>query len=157
MDKVPMTAEGHASLEAEIKHLKTVERPRIIKAIADARTHGDLSENAEYHAAKEQQGLTEFRVADLEDKLSRAEIIDTSKLKGDHVMFGATVTLIDEDTDEKTKYRIVGEIEADVKKGKISITSPLARALLGKRKKDVVEVSTPGGGKSYQVIKVEFK
>ncbi len=134
MDKVPMTAEGFAALEAEIKHLKTVERPRIIKAIAEARTHGDLSENAEYHAAKEQQGITEARMADLEDKLSRADIIDVSKLKGDQVMFGATVTLQDEDTDDKVKYRIVGEFEANVKQGKISITSPIARALLGKRK-----------------------
>ena len=157
MDKVPMTAEGFAALEAEIKYLKAVERPRIIKAIAEARTHGDLSENAEYHAAKDQQGLTEFRVADLEDKLSRAEVIDTTKLKGDTVMFGATVTLLDEDTEEKAKYRIVGEIEAEVKKGTISITSPLARALLGKRKNTIVEVSTPGGGKSYKVLKVEFK
>ena len=135
-----MTAEGYAALEAEIKHLKTVERPRIIKQIADARTHGDLSENAEYHAAKEQQGITEARVSDLEDKLSRADIIDVSKLKGDQV-----------------KYRIVGELEAEVRSGKISITSPIARALLGKRKKDIVEVSTPGGGKSYQVLKVEYK
>ena len=111
MDKVPMTAEGYAALEAEIKNLKTVERPRIIKLIAEARTHGDLSENAEYHAAKEQQGITEARVADLEDKLSRADIIDVSKLKGDQVMFGATVTLVDEDTDDKVKYRIVGEVE----------------------------------------------
>ena len=157
MDKVPMTAEGFAALEAEIKYLKSVERPRIIKAIAEARTHGDLSENAEYHAAKDQQGITEARVADLEDKLSRADVIDISKLSGDQVMFGAVVTLIDEDTDEKAKYRIVGEIEADVKRGKISITSPLARALLGKRRKDIVEVSTPGGGKSYKVLKVEYK
>ncbi len=157
MDKVPMTAEGFASLEAEIKHLKAVERPRIIKAIAEARTHGDLAENAEYHAAKEQQGITEARVADLEDKLSRADIIDVSKLKGDRVMFGATVTLLDEDTEEKVKYRIVGELEANVKQGKISITSPIARALLGKRKRDVVEVSTPGGGKSYEVLRVSFK
>jgi transcription elongation factor GreA len=157
MDKVPMTAEGYAALEAEIKHLKAVERPRIIKQIAEARTHGDLSENAEYHAAKEQQGITEARMADLEDKLSRADIIDVSKLKGDQVMFGATVTLQDEDTGEKAKYRIVGEVEADVKQGKLSITSPIARALLGKRKKDVVEVSTPGGGKSYKVLKVEYK
>ncbi len=157
MDKVPMTAEGFAALEAEIKHLKAVERPRIIKAIAEARTHGDLAENAEYHAAKEQQGITEARVADLEDKLSRADIIDVSKLKGDRVMFGATVTLLDEDTEEKVKYRIVGELEANVKHGKISITSPIARALLGKRKRDVVEVSTPGGGKSYEVLRVSFK
>lgn len=157
MEKVPMTAEGFAALEIEIKHLKTVERPRIIKLIAEARLHGDLSENAEYHAAKDLQGLTEARVADLEDKFSRADIIDVSKLKGGKVMFGATVTLVDEDTDEKVKYRLVGEIEADVKQGKISITSPIARALLGKGKTDVVEVSTPGGGKSYEVVKVEFK
>ena len=125
--------------------------------ISEARSHGDLSENAEYHAAKELQGITEARIADLEDKLSRADIIDVSKLKGDQVMFGATVTLIDEDTEDKVKYRIVGEIEGNVKEGKISITSPIARALLGKRKKDVVEVSTPGGGKSYEIVKVEFK
>jgi len=152
-----MTAEGFTALEAEIKHLKSIERPRIIKLIAEARAHGDLSENAEYHAAKDLQGLTEARMADLEDKLSRADIIDVSKLKGDTVMFGATVTLVDEDTDEKVKYRIVGEVEANVKQGRISITSPIARALLGKKKKDVVEVSTPGGGKSYEVVKVEFK
>lgn len=157
MEKVPMTAEGYTSLEAEIKNLKTAERPRIIKLIAEARSHGDLSENAEYHAAKELQGITEARIADLEDKLSRADIIDVSKLKGDQVMFGATVTLIDEDTEEKVKYRIVGEIEGNVKEGKISITSPIARALLGKRKSDVVEVSTPGGGKSYEIVKVEYK
>ena len=157
MEKVPMTAEGYAALEAEIKTLKTVERPRIIKLIAEARSHGDLSENAEYHAAKELQGITEASMADLEDKLSRADIIDVSKLKGDQVMFGATVSLIDEDTEEKVKYRIVGELEANVKQGKISITSPIARALLGKRKNDVVEVSTPGGGKSYEIVKVEFK
>ncbi|MGD8356237.1 MAG: transcription elongation factor GreA [Methyloceanibacter sp.] len=157
MEKVPMTAEGYTSLEAEIKNLKTAERPRIIKLISEARSHGDLSENAEYHAAKELQGITEARIADLEDKLSRADIIDVSKLKGDQVMFGATVTLIDEDTEDKVKYRIVGEIEGNVKEGKISITSPIARALLGKRKKDVVEVSTPGGGKSYEIVKVEFK
>jgi len=152
-----MTAEGYAALEAEIKYLKAVERPRIIKAIADARAHGDLSENAEYHAAKDQQGITEARMADLEDKLGRADVIDTARLKGDQVMFGATVTLLDEDTAEKVKYRILGEVEADVKQGKISISSPIARALLGKRKNNIVEVSTPGGGKSYKVLKVEFK
>ena len=157
MEKVPMTAEGYSALDEELKRLKTIERPNVIAAIAEARLHGDLSENAEYHAAKEQQGITEARMADLEDKLSRADIIDVSKLKGDQVMFGATVTLIDEDTDDKVKYRVVGEVEADVKKGKISITSPLARALLGKRKNTIVEVSTPGGGKSYKVLKVEFK
>ena len=156
MDKVPMTPEGFAALEAEIKHLKTVERPRIIKAIEEARSHGDLSENAEYHAAKEQQGWTEARVAELEDKLSRAEIIDITKLSGNTVMFGARVTLIDEETEDKTSYQIVGEFEADVKKGKISILSPIARALIGKKMGDSVEVNTPGGGKSYEIAKVAW-
>jgi transcription elongation factor GreA len=141
----------------EVKHLKTVERPRIIKAIEEARSHGDLSENAEYHAAKEQQGWTEARVAELEDKLSRAEIIDISRLSGDIVKFGAKVTLIDEETDEKTAYQIVGEFEADVKKGKISVSSPIARAIIGKKKGDSVEVNTPGGGKSYEIAKVVWK
>ena len=157
MDKVPMTAEGHSAMMDEVKHLKTVERPRIIKAIEEARSHGDLSENAEYHAAKEQQGWTEARVAELEDKLSRAEIIDISKLSGDTVKFGAKVTLIDEETDEKTAYQIVGEFEADVKKGKISVSSPIARAIIGKKKGDSVEVNTPGGGKSYEIAKVSWK
>ena len=157
MDKVPMTAEGHSAMMDEVKHLKTVERPRIIKAIEEARSHGDLSENAEYHAAKEQQGWTEARVAELEDKLSRAEIIDISKLSGDTVMFGAKVTLIDEETDDKTVYQIVGEFEADVKKGKISVSSPIARAIIGKKKGDSVEVNTPGGGKSYEIAKVSWK
>ena len=157
MDKVPMTAEGHSAMMIEVKHLKTVERPRIIKAIEEARSHGDLSENAEYHAAKEQQGWTEARVAELEDKLSRAEIIDISRLSGDIVKFGAKVTLIDEETDEKTAYQIVGEFEADVKKGKISVSSPIARAIIGKKKGDSVEVNTPGGGKSYEIAKVVWK
>ena len=156
MEKVPMTAEGYSALEAEIKHLKTVERPRIIKAIADAREHGDLSENAEYHAAKEQQGITEARVADLEDIISRAEVIDVSRLSGDSVKFGATVKLVDEDTEEEVRYQIVGEVEADVKQSKISITSPIARALIGKTAGDTVEVSTPGGGKCYEILKVDF-
>ena len=157
MDKVPMTAEGHAAMMDEVKHLKSVERPRIIKAIEEARSHGDLSENAEYHAAKEQQGWTEARVAELEDKLSRAEIIDISKLSGDVVKFGAKVTLIDEETDEKTAYQIVGEFEADVKKGKISVSSPIARAIIGKKMGDSVEVNTPGGGKSYEIAKVAWR
>ena len=157
MDKVPMTAEGHSAMMDEVKHLKTVERPRIIKAIEEARSHGDLSENAEYHAAKEQQGWTEARVAELEDKLSRAEIIDISKLSGDTVMFGAKVTLIDEETEDKTVYQIVGEFEADVKKGKISVSSPIARAIIGKKKGDSVEVNTPGGGKSYEIAKVAWR
>lgn len=151
-----MTAEGYAALEAEIKHLKTVERPRIIKAISEAREHGDLSENAEYHAAKEQQGLNEARVAELEDKLSRADVIDVSKLTGDQVKFGATVELVDEDTDEEVKYQIVGEFEADVKQAKISITSPIARALIGKSTGDSVEVNTPGGGKCYEILNVKY-
>ena len=132
MEKVPMTAEGHAAMMDEIKHLKSVERPRIIKAIEEARSHGDLSENAEYHAAKEQQGWTEARVAELEDKISRADVIDISKLSGKTVMFGARVTLVDEESDEESTYQIVGEFEADVKKGKISVTSPIARAIIGK-------------------------
>ena len=156
MEKVPMTSAGHAAMIDEVKHLKSVERPRIIKAIEEARSHGDLSENAEYHAAKEQQGWAEARVAELEDKLSRAEIIDISKLSGDTVMFGAQVTLIDEETDGKTSYQIVGEFEADVKKGKISVSSPIARAIIGKKMGDSVEVNTPGGGKSYEIAKVTW-
>jgi transcription elongation factor GreA len=157
MEKVPMTAQGYADLEAEIKQLKTVDRPRIIKAIAEAREHGDLSENAEYHAAKEQQGLTEARVADLEDKLSRADVIDVSKLSGNQVKFGATVKLVDEDTEEEVNYQIVGEVEADVKQSRISITSPIARALIGKSVGDTVEVATPGGGKCYEILTVKFR
>jgi transcription elongation factor GreA len=157
VEKVPMTAEGHAAMLEEIKHLKSVERPRIIKAIAEARAHGDLSENAEYHAAKEQQGWTEARVAELEDKVSRADVIDVSKLSGDTVKFGAKVTLVDEDTEDESVYQIVGEFEADVKKGKISISSPIARALIGKKKGDSVEVMTPGGGKSYEILKISYR
>ena len=157
MDKVPMTAEGHAAMMDEVKHLKTVERPRIIKAIEEARSHGDLSENAEYHAAKEAQSHNEGRIAELEDKLARAEVIDVSKLSGDTVKFGATVTLIDEDTEKKQVWQIVGEPEADAKSGRISISSPLARALLGKKKGASVEVVTPGGAKAYEVVKVEWR
>ena len=156
MDKIPMTASAYAAIVEEVKHMKTVERPRIIKAIAEARAHGDLSENAEYHAAKEQQGLNEARVAELEDSLSRAEVIDVSKLSGDTIKFGATVKLVDEDTDAESTYQIVGEFEADVKLGKISITSPIARALIGKKVGDSVEVNTPGGGKSYEILEVRF-
>ena len=157
MDKIPMTAAGYTTLENELKHRQQVERPRIIQQITDARTHGDLSENAEYHAAKETQSHNETRIAELEDKLARAEIIDVSKLSGDTVKFGATVTLLDEDTDKKQVWQIVGEPEADAKKGKISITSPLARALVGKKKGAQVEVVTPGGAKAYEVMKVEWK
>jgi transcription elongation factor GreA len=156
MDKIPMTAGGYAALEAELKRRQQEERPRIIQAIAEARSHGDLSENAEYHAAKENQSLNEGRIAELEDKLSRAEVIDVSKLSGDTVKFGATVTLIDEDTEEEKRYQIVGESEADVKSGKVSITSPIARALISKKVGDSVEVNTPGGGKSYEILKIAF-
>ena len=151
-----MTAEGHAALEAELKNLKVVERPNIITAIAEAREHGDLSENAEYHAAKEKQSFIEGRVAELEDKLARADVIDTSRLGGDTVKFGATVTIMDEESEEESRYKIVDEDEADVATGKISITSPIARALIGKDVDDVVEVSAPGGAKSYEILKVEF-
>ncbi|HEY7765346.1 MAG TPA: transcription elongation factor GreA [Aestuariivirgaceae bacterium] len=157
MDKVPMTATGHQAILDEIKHLKSVERPRIIKLITEARAHGDLSENAEYHAAKDQQGWIEARVAELEDKVSRAEVIDVTKLSGDTVKFGAFVALVDEDSDEESVYQIVGEFEADVKKGKISVTSPIARAIIGKKKGDSVEVMTPGGGKSYEIVRIRYK
>lgn len=157
MERVPMTVEGFRTLEAELQRLKSEERPRIIQAIAEARAHGDLSENAEYHAAKEQQGLNEARVADLEDRLGRADVIDTTKLSGDTVKFGATVTLVDEDTEDKVKYKIVGDFEASVKDGKISISSPIARALIGKSKGDSAEVTTPKGPRSYEVLKIEWK
>jgi transcription elongation factor GreA len=151
-----MTAAGYAALEEELKRRQQVERPRIIQAIAEARSHGDLSENAEYHAAKEAQSHNEGHIADIEDKLQRAEIIDVSKLSGSTVKFGATVTLVDEDTEEEKVYQIVGETEANVKSGKVSITSPIARALIGKTVGDTVEVNAPGGGKSYEVLKVAF-
>jgi transcription elongation factor GreA len=157
MDKFPMTAGGYSALEEELKRRQQVERPRIIQAIAEARTHGDLSENAEYHSAKDAQALNEGRIAELEDKLSRAEVIDVSKLSGNTIKFGATVTLVDEDTDEKKTYQIVGESEADVKAGRVSITSPTARALIGKKTGDSVEVNTPGGGKCYEILNVAFQ
>jgi transcription elongation factor GreA len=152
-----MTHAGHTALEEELKHRQQIERPRIIQQISEARSHGDLSENAEYHAAKEQQSHNEGRIAELEDKLARADIIDVSKLSGDTIKFGATVTVIDEDTDKKAVYQLVGEPEADAKKGKISITSPLARALIGKKKGASVEVVTPGGAKAYEVTKIEWR
>ena len=156
MEKIPMTAEDHAALDAELKRLKTDERPSVIGAISEARSHGDLSENAEYHAAKERQSYIEGRIAELEDKLARAQVIDVSKLSGTNVKFGATVTVIDEDTDHKAAYKIVGEDEADVKLGKISITSPIARAMIGKEEGDVVEVAAPGGSKSYEIVAVTW-
>lgn len=155
-DKIPMTAEGLTRLEEELRHLRTTARPEVIRAIAQAREHGDLSENAEYHAARDRQSFIEGRVGELEDKVARAEVIDVSKLSGKTVKFGATVTLIDEDTDEKLTYQIVGQDEADVKKGRLAVTAPLARALIGKEKGDSVEVNTPKGEKGYQILRVRF-
>lgn len=156
MNKLPMTIEGFQRLQDELKHLKSTERPAIIRAIAEARTHGDLAENAEYHAARERQSFIEGRVGELEDKIARAEVIDISKLSGSVIKFGATVTLADEDTDSEQTFRIVGEDEADIKDGRLSVTSPLARALIGKGQGDSVEVSTPRGPKSYEVVTVDF-
>jgi transcription elongation factor GreA len=155
MDKIPMTRKGFDALNAELKQLKSVERPAVIKAIAEAREHGDLSENAEYHAAREKQSFIEGRVKELEGIVSLAEVIDPSALSG-AVKFGATVTLVDEDTDEERTYQIVGEHEADIEAGKLNIRSPLARALIGKDPGDSVEVRTPGGSKSYEITQVRY-
>lgn len=156
VEKVPMTATGYAMLESELRRRQSEERPAIIQAISEARSHGDLSENAEYHAAKEQQSHNEGRIAELEDLLSRAEVIDISKLSGGSVKFGATVTLVDEDTEEEKTWQIVGDQEADVKSGKISISSPIARALIGKEEGESVEVAAPGGARSYEILSVKF-
>lgn len=156
MERVPMTLEGYQSLEQELQRLKAVERPRIIAAISEARAHGDLSENAEYHAAKEQQGLNEARVAEIEDKINRAEIIDVTKLSGDTIKFGATVTLEDEDSGEKVSYMIVGDTEANLRDRKISISSPIARALIGKSKGESVDVTTPKGVRTFEVLQVKW-
>ena len=152
-----MTAGGYRALDDQLKQLKSVERPSVIAAISEARAHGDLSENAEYHAAKERQGWIEGQIAEIEDKISRAQVIDVSKLSGDQVKFGATVTVVDEDTEEEATYQIVGEHEADVKQGKVSVASPIARAMISKAVGDVVEVNTPGGVKAYEILKVEWK
>lgn len=156
-ERVPMTQEGFVQLEAELQRLKSVERPRIIQAIAEARAHGDLSENAEYHSAKEAQGLNEASIADLEDKLSRADVIDITSMSGNTVKFGATVKLVDEDTDEETSYKIVGDLEANLREGKISISSPIARALIGRSVGDSVEVMTPKGPRSFEILDVNWK
>src|SRR6476660_4690608 len=156
VEKIPMTAPGYAALEEELKQRQTVDRPRIIEHIAEARSHGDLSENAEYHAAKEDQSHNEGRIAEIEDKIARAEIIDISKLSGDTIKFGATVTLIDEDTGKKRIWQIVGEPEADPSDGKISVTSPMARALIGKIKGTTVLVQAPAGAKAYTIRDVEW-
>ena len=156
MNKVPMTVKGHATLKEELRWRQQEERPRIIEAISEARAHGDLSENAEYHAAKESQSLNEGRIGELEDFIARAEVIDVSKLGGDTVKFGATVDLVDEDTEEEKSYQIVGDQEADVKQGRISISSPIARALIGKRVGDYIEVNAPGGSRAYEVLAIKF-
>lgn len=155
MEKIPMTRAGHAALDQELRALKSVERPAVIKAIAEAREHGDLSENAEYHAARERQSFVEGRIKEIESLLSRAEVIDPARLSG-AIKFGATVTLVDEDSDEERTYQIVGEAEADIEAGLLNIRSPLARALIGKDEGDSVEVRTPGGEKSYEVLSIRY-
>jgi transcription elongation factor GreA len=155
MEKIPMTRAGHAALDEELKQLKSVERPAVIKAIAEAREHGDLSENAEYHAAREKQSFIEGRVKELEAVLSRADVIDPSRLSG-AIKFGATVQMVDEDTDEEKTYQIVGEHEADIERGLLNIRSPLARALIGKGEGDSVEVRTPGGEKNYEILSIRY-
>ncbi|QIE55738.1 transcription elongation factor GreA [Pikeienuella piscinae] len=157
VDKVPVTAAGYAALNEELKDLKSTQRPEVIRAIAEAREHGDLSENAEYHAARERQSFIEGRIKELEGLISRADVIDPAKLSGSSIKFGATITVADEDTDEEKTYQIVGETEADIALGKLNIRSPLARALIGKEAGDSVEVMTPGGGKSYEIISVAFR
>jgi transcription elongation factor GreA len=156
MNKIPMTADGFNRLREELKRLKTVDRPAIIRAIAEAREHGDLAENAEYHSARDRQSFIEGRLAEIEDKIARAEVIDVSKLSGSAIKFGAKVTLADEETDEEQTFQIVGEDEADISQGLLSVTSPLARALIGKRTGESVEVATPRGAKSYEVVTVAF-
>ena len=156
MEKIPMTATGLSSLETELRHRQAVERPRIVQQITEARSHGDLSENAEYHAAKEQQSLNEGRIAELEDKISRAEVIDVSKLSGDTITFGATVTLVDEDTEQEKVFTIVGDAEANASEGRISLSSPIARAMIGKEAGDSFEVTAPGGARSYEILDIRF-
>ena len=156
MQRTPMTAGGYAALDEELKNLKSVERPSIIQAISEAREHGDLSENAEYHAAKDKQSFIEGRIIELEDKLSRADVIDLEKVKGERIVFGATVTIIDVDTEEESTYQIVGEDEADIAQGKVSNTSPIARALIGKGEGDEAEVAAPGGARVYEISDLKF-
>jgi len=155
-ERMPITKQGLTQMEEELKQLKSVARPEVIRAIAQAREHGDLSENAEYHAARERQSFIEGRLAELEDKIARSEVIDVAMLSGKTVMFGATVTIIDEDTEEKLTYQLVGEAEADVKAGRLAINSPLARALIGKSVGDSADVMTPKGDKMYEILKVKF-
>ena len=156
MDKVPMTLQGYRALDEDLKRLKTIERPAVTVAIGEARLHGDLKENAEYHAAKDRQGWIEGQIVQIGDMIARAQVIDVTKLSGTQIKFGATVSVIDQNTEEQARYQIVGEHEADVKKGRISITSPIARAMIGKGSGDVVEVRSPGGLKAYEITKVEW-
>jgi len=156
MEKHPMTPEGHAKLKEELGRLKSEERPRIIREIGTAREHGDLSENAEYHAAKDRQGMIEARISELESKIGLAEVIDISNLSGDHIQFGAKVTVVDEKTDEKSTYQIVGADEAEVNEGRLSISSPLARALIGKTSGDAIEINTPNGARNYEILAVKY-
>ena len=156
MERVPMTLSGRERLERDLRRYKLDERPAVIRAIAEAREHGDLSENAEYHAAKEQQGFIESQITDLEDSIARADVIDVSQLSGDNIKFGATVTLVDIETEEEKTYQIVGEVESDVQKGRLSVISPLARALIGKTPGDEVDFNAPGGHRAYEVLKVKF-
>jgi transcription elongation factor GreA len=155
-ERMPITSTGLVRLKDELKRLKSVERPRIVKEIAEARSHGDLSENAEYHAAKDKQSHLEGRILQVEDWIARAEVIDVSKLKGDRVVFGATVSLSDTESGDEMRYQVVGELEADLKKGRISVTSPIARALIGKSEGEVVKVRSPGGEREYEINSVEF-
>lgn len=157
MQKFPMTAKGHTALEAELQHLKNVERKEVIVAIAEARAHGDLSENAEYHAAREKQGFIEGRIKDIEAKLGAAEVIDPLKMSGDIVRFSATVTIVDEDSDEETTYQLVGTDESNIKEFKLSFQAPLSKALIGKSEGDSVSVQTPGGKKTYEILSVDYK
>ncbi len=157
MERIPMTGEGHLALQEELKTLKAVERPNIIAAIAEARAHGDLKENAEYHAAKEKQSFIEGRINEIDNKLAHASVIDVSKLSGGKVRFGATVSIVDVESEEEKTYKIVGEDEADVRDGKISITSPIARALIGKEEGDEAEVAAPSGARAYEIAQVEYK
>ena len=157
MEKIPMTRRGFDALDVELRQLKSADRPAVIRAIAEAREHGDLSENAEYHAAREKQSFIEGRISELDDKLARADIIDISKLGGKKIRFGATVTIVDVDSEETFTYKIVGEDEANVKEGKISVTSPLARAMIGKEEGDEAEVSAPSGARAYEIAKVVYR
>lgn len=156
MEKVPMTPTGFRQLEEELRRLRTIERPAVVKAIAEARAHGDLSENAEYHAARDRQSFIEGRVGELEDKLARAEVIDPASVSGDRVMFGAQVLLVDEDTEEEATYRIVGQDESDIAQGLLSVSSPLARAMIGKRVADQIEVDAPGGARYYEILRIDY-